>query len=263
MSDILLYEVADRVATLTLNRPELRNALSPELVGLVIQRLRQAGEDPQVKCIVIMGAGDHFSAGGDVKGFGEALTSPLSERYDTFERRMLIGNRLPTAVLECPKPVLVMARGAIAGAGMALCLAADFVLAGESSLFVAAHITLGLSLDCGLSSLLVAAMGIKAAKRLSLLGERIKADEALRLGLVTQVLPDTELASAVAALSQRLTKGPALAMQGTKALLNRAAYPGLTELLQQEATGIARCAASNDFERGVQAVLQRQTPVFE
>lgn len=263
MSDILIYEVAQQVATLTLNRPEHRNALSPELAGELIMRLRDAGEDPLVKCVVIQGAGEHLSAGGDVKSFASTLEQTSPERYDLFERRLMVGNRLPGAVLDCPKPVIVLARGAVAGAGMSLCLAADFVIAGESAIFMAAQVLLGLNIDCGLSSLLVASMGIKAAKKMALLGDRISACDAQALGLVTQVLPDAEVADAVKALSERLAQGPRVAMRLTKGLLNQAAYPGYNDLIRGEATGIATCAASDDFKAGVQAALDRKRARFD
>ena len=183
MSNTLKYVVSERVATLTLNRPEHRNALSPELAAALIEHIRRADADPQVKCLVIDAVGDHFSAGGDVKGFRDALTLTAAERHDLFEHRMAVANRLPNALLQADKPIIVSTRGAVAGAGMALCLAADFVVAGESTFFIAAQIQVGLSIDCGLSGMLVAAMGIKSAKRLALLGEKVVAGEALDLGI--------------------------------------------------------------------------------
>lgn len=262
MSNEVLYAVSDRVATITLNRPEVRNALSPEVTGALIRMIRAADEDAAVKCIVIRGAGGHLSAGGDVKSFQEALTQPAAERYDMFERRLLVGNRLPQVMLDCSKPIVVAARGAVAGAGMSLCLAADFVLCSTTAYFLAAHVHVGLSLDCGLSGLLVGAMGIKAAKRLALLGERISASEAAELGIVTAIVEDDGLDAALQALTARLAAGPATAMAGTKRLLNAAAYPGFTTLLADEATGIARCVASEDFARGVDSVVNRKPASF-
>ncbi len=263
MSDILKFEIAERVATLTLNRPEHRNALSPELSSALIDHIRRADADPLVKCLVIDAEGEHFSAGGDIKGFRDTLTLTAAERYDLFERKLVVGNRLPNALLEAGKPIVVSTRGAVAGAGMSLCLAADFVVAGESTYFMAAHVHVGLSIDCGLSGLLVAAMGIKSAKRLALLGERVGAQEALALGILTEVVPDQDLAEATRKLSLRLSRGPAVAMTATKALLNHAAYPGFAEQLAGEALGVARCAATDDFGRGIQATLNKKPAEFE
>jgi 2-(1,2-epoxy-1,2-dihydrophenyl)acetyl-CoA isomerase len=263
MTDILKLSIDLRVATLTLNRPKYRNALSPELVAALIAQIRRIDADPQLKCIVIQGEGENFSAGGDIKGFSETLALSPAERFDLFERKLAIGNRLPTTLLESRKPIVVVTRGAVAGAGMALCLAADFVLAGQSSYFMAAHVQVGLSLDCGLSSLLVAAMGIKAAKRLALLGDKVSATEALALGLVTEVLPDQDLTAATQRLSQRLASGPATAIAETKALLNHAAHASLATQLARETQAVARAAATEDFRRGIEATLNRKPAEFE
>ncbi|MNF36078.1 1,2-epoxyphenylacetyl-CoA isomerase [compost metagenome] len=263
MPDILKCVVEDRIATLTLNRPQARNALSPELIEALIIQFRAVDNDPAIKCIVLTGAGEHFSAGGDVKGFGETLSLSPEERYALYERKLLLGSRLPNLLLQASKPVVVMTRGSVAGAGLALCLAADFVISGESSFFLAAHVHIGLSLDSGLSGLMVAAMGIKEAKRLTLLGERFSAQEALRLGVVSQVLPDAELDDAIRKLTQRLAAGPTTAMAASKALLNHAAYRGFSEQLVEEAVQVARCAADKDFDTGIRAILEHKRPMFD
>jgi 2-(1,2-epoxy-1,2-dihydrophenyl)acetyl-CoA isomerase len=261
--DFLGYEVADRIATLTLNRPEHRNAMSPELASAMILRLREAAGDVNVKCVVIRGAGDNLSAGGDVKGFSETLKLSPGERYDQFERRLLVANRLPLALVGCPKPVLVIAHGAVAGAGLALCFAADIVVAAESAFFVAAHVHVGLSLDTGLSGLMIPAMGIKSAKRLALLGDRVTAKQALELGIVTEVVADADLSAHARKLAERLAAGPGTAMANSKALLNRAAYQGFAEQLAEEALAIAQCVATDDFRAGIEATLERRRPAFK
>jgi 2-(1,2-epoxy-1,2-dihydrophenyl)acetyl-CoA isomerase len=262
-SSEVLYGVADRVATITLNRPEVRNALSHSVAASVVGLLRRADSDPGVKCIVIKGMGEHFSAGGDVKGFGETLKLSAAERYDHFERVMLFGNRLPRALLETSKPIVAATRGAVAGAAVALCLAADFVVAAQSTYFLIAHVHIGLSIDCGLSSLLIGATGVKNAKRLALLGERVLAEEALSLGFITTVVTESSLDAEVEKLTSRLASGPATAMAGSKILLNRAAFPGLGDLLSAEAESIAKCAATDDFCKGVRGLLDRKAADFE
>lgn len=263
MSDILKQEMRDRLAVFTINRPEVRNALSPELVALLIQGIRAADANPAVKCILIEAAGDNFSAGGDIKGFSQVLDAPAQQRYDEFERRLLVANRLPQAILDASKPVVVVTRGAVAGAGLSLCLAADYVLCGASTFFVVAHVNIGLSLDCGLSGLLIGAMGVKAAKRMALLGERIDAAKALQLGMVTDVLGDDDLPAATLKLTTRLANGPAIAMASSKRLLNQAAFGDFQRQLADEAAAIAACAASDDFATGVKAALAGARPQFD
>lgn len=263
MPENLKYSVEDRIATIAINRPEARNAITPEMIAEIVRLVRQADADPAVKCILLDGEGEHFCAGGDVKGFSEFLAMPADERFDTFERKLLIGNRLPKAILEASKPVVVSAKGAVAGAGMGICLAADFVICGQSSYFLAAHILIGISLDCGLSSLLVGAMGIKAAKRLAFLGESIQAKEALELGIVTRIVPDSEVTLTAITLCRRLANGPSTALAGTKSLLNDAAYPTFVELIAKEATMVARATAQDDFRKGITAAMSKKQAQFD
>ena len=258
----MVSRVDGGVATLSLNRPQARNALSPDMTDALIEAFRQAQADDAVKVIVIVGEGEHFSAGGDVKGFSEAAALSAQQRHDQFEKRLLVASRLPNLILRATKPVIVAPRGAVAGAGLALCLAADFTIACQSSFFIAAHVHVGLSLDVGLSRLLVETVGIKAAKRLALLGEKVSAEQALALGLVDELVAPADFDARVAALAQQLSGGPALALQGTKTLLNNATYAGLDGQLADEARWIARCVASEDFTEGVAATLERRKPRF-
>ncbi|BCG05674.1 CoA isomerase (plasmid) [Paraburkholderia sp. PGU19] len=263
MLEYVKFTVNDRIATITLDRPEARNALNPELTGELIQKIRLASADPQAKCILIQAEGESFCAGGDVKGFSELLHLSSERRFDAFEQKLLVGNRLPKVILESPKPIVVATRGAVAGAGLSLCLAADFVISAESTYFIAAHILVGLSLDCGLSGMLTAAMGIKTAKRLALLGERFGAKEAMDLGIVTQVVSETDLQDVTQKLVRRLSAGPATAMAKTKDLLNHAVYRSLNDQLAEEATAIAECAATEDFRKGIEAALGKQRRDFD
>jgi 2-(1,2-epoxy-1,2-dihydrophenyl)acetyl-CoA isomerase len=121
----------------------------------------------------------------------------------------------------------------------------------------------GLSIDTGLSGLMVAAMGIKAAKRLALLGDRISAEQALALGIVTEVVADDALDGHARKLAERLASGPGTAMANSKALLNRAAHQGFTEQLSEEALAIAQCVATDDFRAGIEATLERRRPSFK
>ncbi len=259
----VLYAVADRIATITLNRPEARNPLSQEVSAEIIRLVRLADKDSSVKCILFRAEGENFSAGGDVKGFSETLALTPEERYDQFERRLLVAARLPNALLDCSKPIVASTRGAVAGAGMALCLAADFVVAADNTYFLAAHVHVGLSVDCGLSGLLIGAMGVKAAKRFTLLGEKVASDEALALGIVTKVVADASLEEETAKLLKRIARGPATAMAGTKSLLNHAAFPGFGTLLNEEATAIAKCVATDDFRKGVEGMLNKKPAAFD
>lgn len=254
--------IADRIATITLDRPDSRNSITPDVVYGLVEMLRAAEADDAVKCVLIQATGKDFSVGGDIKAFRQLLEQAPPERYDTFERKVLIGNRLPRALVDMTKPVVVSTRGGVAGMGVALCLAADFVVASETAYFLLAHVLIGLSLDCGLSGLLVPTMGLKAAKRLAMLGERALAPEALDLGMVTKVVPDETLEEAALALARRLANGPATALRATKSMLHHAAFGDFVGQLDLEVTGVARCAASDDFMQGIDSILNRKPARF-
>lgn len=263
MSDLLQVARQGRIVHLTLNRPEARNALTHELIDELLRALRSAEPDPAVKCIVIRGKGEHFCAGGDVKGFSAMLAASPEDRQDQFERRVLAGGRLPQEILDYGKPVVALVQGAVAGAGLGLCLAADYVLCARSSFFVAAHVRVGQAVDCLVSTVLVQAMGTKAAMKMALLGERLDADQALRFGLVSEVVDDDGLEAAAQSVLERLCQGPAVAMAATKQLLNAAAYGNLGPQILLEARAVGRCAATRDFESGVTARLAREEPRFD
>ena len=263
MTDALKYEVADRIATLTLNRPEARNPLSPDVVASLVARLHAADADREVKVILIRAEGENFSAGGDMKSFKTALESGAQERAEMFGARLAVGNRLPQALVDSRKPIVTATRGAVAGAGIALCLGADFVVGSATSYFLAAHVLVGLSLDCGLSALLVGTVGIRQAKRLALLGEKVDAQEALALGIVTRLVDDAVLDEEARKLALRLAAGPSTAMAGSRRLLNEVAHRNFTEQLGREGAWIATCVTTDDFRTGVENFLQRERRPFD
>lgn len=263
MSDALKYDVEGRVAILSLDRPEARNPLSPDVVATLVAMLHAADADRAVKAILIRAEGENFSAGGDMRSFQQAIEQPAAQRFEEFGARLAVGNRLPQALIDARKPIVAATRGAVVGAGMALCLGADFVVSGRSSYFMAAHVRVGLSLDCGLSGLLVACIGLRQAKRLALLGNRVDAQEALSLGIATQLADDAEVDAQARQLAARLADGPSIGMEGSRRLLNDAAHRHAVEQLGREATWLARAAASEDFRTGVGNFLRRERRPFD
>jgi 2-(1,2-epoxy-1,2-dihydrophenyl)acetyl-CoA isomerase len=258
----LKVENSGGVARLTFDRPEVRNALSPEVLRAFAVALRQAEDDPAIRCIVISGAGEHFVGGGDVKGFSETLAMEPLDRKHLYEQR-LVANGTMYAVLErVGKPTIARVRGAVAGAGISLVLACDFVIAGVSSFFVFAHRSLSLPPDGALSYFLPRVVGLRRAKQLTLLGSRLDASQALNDGIVTELVPDEELDSAVKALVDRLIDGPPIGTRITKRLLNVSLRNGIAEQTRLEAEGVGECVASADFTEGVRAFLEKRRPVF-
>src|ERR1700730_13033802 len=182
MASDLLFEVRDQYARIRLNRPESGNAVTAPMLQELAALLRQADSDDHVRSVLIAGAGDNFSVGGDVKNFGATLELTPGERRQAYEQRVLAGLDLLSTLDRFSKPLVAMVRGAVAGAGITLALAADFVVGSEDCFFVFAHTKIGLSPDAGLSYFLPRVVGPQKALQLVLAGARVDSAEALRIG---------------------------------------------------------------------------------
>jgi 2-(1,2-epoxy-1,2-dihydrophenyl)acetyl-CoA isomerase len=250
----LLSEVADGVATLTLNRPEALNALNSQLRGDLLAAFKAAARDESTRAVVLTGAGRGFCAGADLRG-GTAerdFRSVLTAEY----------NPLIEAVRALPKPVVAAVNGVAAGAGVSLALAADVVVASEEARFVPAFNRIGLVPDSGLARILVRGVGRHRAFEI-LMGERqLGAGDARDLGLVAAVVPADRLAETVRELAQRLADGPTVAIGLTKRLLNRAEQATLHEALAAEAALQELAGRTDDHAEGVAAFGEKRDPRF-
>ena len=263
MTSPLLVERAGSVATLTLNRPDALNALDPAMMDALVRETAGLSIDPNIRCVVIRGAGKHFMAGGDIRHFASQLELPPAERQRSFTD--LIG-RLHAAIEQLhrmPQPVLARVHGAVAGFGLSLMCACDLAIAAQDAYFTSAYRHLGLTPDGGLSYALPRLIGSKKAMEMLLLGERFGAEEALRLGLVNRVVPEAELERATAAMADALAGGPALATRNGKRLLRESLSQSLSEQLAAEAKSFGACAATGDFAEGVRAFLEKRAPRFD
>lgn len=260
--DHLLCTIEDGVARVVPNRPERMNALSPEMVEGMNELFPKLEQDPGVRVVVIQGAGDHFLAGGDVKGFHERLELSPAERRILFEG---IVHRLHPAIIclrRMPKPVVASVRGACVGFGMSLMMACDLAIATEGSFFMMGYCNIGASPDGGGTYALPRLVGVRKAMEIALLGDRIEPAEALRLGLVNRVVADAELEEATAKLARKLVRGPTAAYGRTKQLLNESLDRPLAAQLAAEAVGIAECAAGPEFAEGVTAFVEKRRASF-
>lgn len=264
MADIVLYEVADAVATVTINRPDRMNALTGEVLERLPEQLRRAAIDPAVRCVVLTGAGDRaFSAGADLAFPGER--SPigpdvgLEDSIDALQRQQDVSFLLHTM----PKPTVAAINGAVAGASLSMALACDLRLAAEDAVLRTAFAGIGFSGDYGGSYFLTHIVGSARARELMLLAERLSANDALAMGLVTRVYPRSEFRSAVAAVTRQLAEGPPLSYRYMKRNLNLAeAGAHLRDILDLEAEAMMRTGRSEDFIRGTQAFLAKEKPTF-
>jgi 2-(1,2-epoxy-1,2-dihydrophenyl)acetyl-CoA isomerase len=249
-------DVRDRVARITLNRPEAGNALDLELATA----LRQAAEGLQgsdVGAVILSGAGASFCVGGDLHHMREA-----GEVGDAVLRLASQFHAGLEALAALDAPVISAVRGAAAGGGMSLAIAGDIVLAAESARFTIAYTAIGFPPDGGSSWTLPRLVGLRKATELMLLNERLDAAAARDLGLVTRVVPDDALDQEAAALARRLADGPTHAHGAVKRLLRESATRGFAEQMAEEARTIAALAAAPDGREGVAAFLEKRAPAF-
>ncbi len=263
MSELVLTEIRDGIATVTLNRPQQLNALSVEMIEQWSSAAQRVVADEAVQVIVIRGAGEHFMAGGDIRDFHARLGLEPLARLQAFQA--IIERWVNPAVLAlrgAHQPVVCAVQGACAGLGMSLMLGADLVLAAENAYFSTAYASIGLSPDGGGTWFLPRIVGTRKAAELMLLAERLSAQQALELGLVNRLVAPDRLEEQTQQLALRLKSGPRHAYGEIKRLLNRVGTLDLAGQLQAEAESFARCSATDDFAEGVSAFLAKRRPDF-
>jgi 2-(1,2-epoxy-1,2-dihydrophenyl)acetyl-CoA isomerase len=253
VTELLLERSETGVATLTLNRPQRKNAVPPSGWEALRRHFHEVAHDGATRVVVITGAGGAFCAGADL-----ATMAPSEHPL----RSMGPVNAAALALHEIPKPTIAKVNGDAVGAGMNLALGCDLIVAAESARFSQIFVRRGLSLDFGGSWLLPRLVGMAKAKELALLGDLLSAREAHELGLVNRVVPDAELDAFVHDWAERLASGPPLAMQLTKKLLSNAFAVGLSEALDAEAAAQSVNLVSDDLKEGVAAFLHKRAPVF-
>ncbi|MBV9194316.1 MAG: enoyl-CoA hydratase [Solirubrobacterales bacterium] len=254
-------EVTDRVAWITLNRPEALNAWTRRLGQDMLTALEHAAAEPLIRAVVFTGAGRAFSSGADLKAAGEV--QPGADGGTDVEGLLRdVHHPLILRVRTVPKPVIAAVNGPAVGIGCSLALACDLVLACESAYFLLAFVNIGLGLDGGASMLVPARVGHARAFEMAYLGERLPAARALEWGLVNRVLADGEFAPAVRALAVRLAAGPPGSYAAIKRTINQGLYERFEEVLSLEARLQQERVESKDFGEGVAAFAQKRSPEF-
>ncbi|MEV3919953.1 enoyl-CoA hydratase-related protein [Actinomadura coerulea] len=259
MSETVLYDVTDAVGTITLNRPDGMNSLTVEMKEALRAAVVRAAADPAVRAVVLTGAGRAFCAGQDLREHGDNLAAGRG-LDDTVRKHY---NPIVLAIAGMRKPVVAAVNGVAAGAGASLAFACDLIVASDKARFATAFTGIGLAPDSGMSWTLQRLVGRAKATELLLLGEPVKAPEALELGLVTRVVPADELAPASMELARRLASGPTASYGAVKAALDHAATHDLASALEREAELQDDCEKTSDHHNATEAFLKKQQPVFE
>lgn len=257
-TDELLCEVEERVATITLNRPEARNSLSDELTPALRRMVLEMGSDDDVGALLITGAGDAFCSGGNIKDMARSSPSdapPLSaeERMATLKDRQ---RTLTGRIAQVPKPVIAALPGPAAGAGMSIALSCDIRIAADTAFMTTAYANIGLSGDYGMTWFLTRLVGRGRAHDLMFTAERIGAEAGLAMGLINHVVPKDELQGFAFDYAKNLANGPTAAFAAMKDNLNFASDHGLLDSLDREAENMIATAATEDHRRAVQAFIE-------
>jgi 2-(1,2-epoxy-1,2-dihydrophenyl)acetyl-CoA isomerase len=268
MTQDLIETIEGGIATLTMNRPEARNALSLDIFNGLSEALPRLAKDPAVRLVVLTGAGAAFCSGGDVKGFARraggadaATTATVSfdDRVTDLRERMEVARWLH----EMPKPTLAVIPGPAAGAGLSLALACDLRIASDTAKLTTAFSKIGLSGDFGGSYFLNHLVGAAKAREMYFTGEVVMGAEAVRIGLVNRVVPAAQLADAARAWAAELAALPTVAVGYMKRNLNTGLRGSLADVLDAEAIHMVRTFETSDHKGAAAAFVEKRAPTFE
>lgn len=252
---VVLYELKEKTALITLNRPKQLNSFTGELVEQFLAALQKAAQDKNVRCVVLTGAGRAFCAGGDLE-FLDTLSN-------TNERRLFIAEvgKIVKTIYNMPKPVIAMVNGVAAGAGFNLAISCDLIFASEDAKFVQSFAKVGLAPDCGGFYHLAKTVGLPKAKELMFTADMISAQECLELKIINNVLPQNQLFDQVMGLAAAMAKSAPMALEMTKKAVNNYSA-SLDESLEFESLATSMLLGTKDFSEGVKAFKEKRAPEF-
>ena len=256
----VIFEEEDGVATITLNRPASFNALDFEMGKELVDAIEKCTKDVRTKVLIITGAEKAFCSGGDLKAAKEWSGD---NRGDFFRQLTKFFHRVILDIRMMPKPVIASINGSAAGGGFSLALACDLRIASDKATFRQAYTSVALVPDGGWTFHLPKLVGIGKASELIFLDKVITAEEAEKLGLVNQVVPEAKLKEATLEVAKRLARGASLALARAKALLNRVLTSSLESQLENERKGIALSGETEDFREALSAFFEKREPKFQ
>jgi len=253
----LLYSVQNGVATIALNRPEVYNALNDEITYELQDVLKALAKDSAVRVVVLTGEGKAFCSGQDLKAASgdqkRSFMQSLHKRYNPIIR----------AMRSLPKPIIARVNGVAAGAGCSLALACDLIVAAEEATFIEVFINIGLVPDSGSSYFLPRLVGMAKAFELCSMGSRVKAGEAVSIGLINKAVPADQLDEAVKSYSDYFASAPTKSIGIIKKMLNKSTTSTLDDMLEYEAYCQEIAGTSHDYKEGVSAFLEKRKPDFK
>ena len=259
MSDMVLQKLEGGLLTITMNRPERKNALNPEMVAGLVEAARRAADDPEVRAVLFKGAGGSFCVGGDVKSMA-AGRAPLP--FEVKMANLRRGMEVSRILHQMPKPVVAQLDGAAAGAGLSMALSCDLRVASESCKITTAFAKVGFSGDYGGTYFLTQLLGSARARELYLTSPVLTAKEAHAIGMVTKVVPDAEIDAAAHELALSLAQGPSIALGFIKRNINNAEHLPLEDCFDGEAIHHTRCSDTEDHKEAAKAFVEKRKPAF-
>lgn len=256
--ETLLYELADGVALVTFNRPDVLNATNDQFYKELSGLIGEMADDPEVRCVVLTGAGRGFCSGADVRGM-DPNRPPLSKR----KRHRWILSTVLRPLVRLEKPVIAAVNGVAVGAGMNIALAADILIASEAATFSQIFARMGLVPDLGGLHLLTRVVGLNKAKELCFTARRVPAAEALALGIANEVVPADMLMTRAMSLAREIAGGPPFAISMMKTLLNMSSTSTLEEMLEYEGYAQSLAYISGENAEGALAFKEKRPPKFQ
>ncbi|CUU14841.1 enoyl-CoA hydratase [Bradyrhizobium barranii] len=260
MNDMVLQKLEGGLLTITMNRPERKNALNPDMVAGLVEAARRAADDPEVRAVLFKGAGGSFCVGGDVKSMA-AGRAPLP--FEVKMANLRRGMEVSRILHQMPKPVVAQLDGAAAGAGLSMALSCDLRIASESCKITTAFAKVGFSGDYGGTYFLTQLLGSARARELYLMSPVLSAKEAYAIGMVTKVVPDAEIDAAAHELALSLAQGPSIALGFIKRNINNAEHLALEDCFDGEAIHHTRCSDTEDHKEAAKAFVEKRKPTFK
>lgn len=260
MNDMVLQKLEGGLLTITMNRPERKNALNPEMVAGLVEAARRAADDPEVRAVLFKGAGGSFCVGGDVKSMA-AGRAPLP--FEVKMANLRRGMEVSRILHQMPKPVVAQLDGAAAGAGLSMALSCDLRVASESCKITTAFAKVGFSGDYGGTYFLTQLLGSARARELYLTSPVLTSKEAHAIGMVAKVVPDAEIDAAAHELALSLAQGPSIALGYIKRNINNAEHLPLEDCFGGEAIHHTRCSDTEDHKEAAKAFVEKRKPAFK